>query len=87
MHTAPQDLWQISFSVSAAERAATEAVLEDHLGDAVRAISLFEGNAPDDWRLQIILGHPPNLEALTSALSKVMGTVPALRLEPVPKTD
>lgn len=87
MNTAPQDLWQISFSVSAAESAVAEAVLEDQLGDAVQATSRFEGNAPDDWRLQIILGHPPNLEALTSALSKVMGSVPDLRLEPVPRTD
>lgn len=87
MDSAPQDLWQISFDVSAAESAEAEAVLEDHLGDAVRAISRFEGDAPDDWQIQVILGLRPNVEALTSALSKIMGTVPALRLEPVPRTD
>lgn len=87
MDSAPQELWQISFDVSAAESAEAEAVLEDHLGDAVRAISRFEGDAPDDWQIQVILGLRPNVEALTSALSKIMGTVPALRLEPVPRTD
>lgn len=87
MSTAPQNLWQISFSVSAAESAAAEAMLEDQLGDALRATSRFEGDAPDHWQLQVILGLRPNLEALTSALSQTLGHVPALRLEPVPETD
>lgn len=87
MNTAPQDLWQISFSVPSAESAAAEAVLEDQLGDAVQATSRFEGDAPDHRQIQVILGHPPDVEALTSALSKVLGTVPALRLEAVPETD
>ena len=87
MNTAPQKLWQISFSVSSAESAAAEAVLEDQFGDAVRATSCFEGDAPDYLQLQVILGLRPNVEALTSALSKVLGNGPALRLEPVPETD
>lgn len=87
MNTAPQDLWQISFNVSSVESAAAEAVLENQLGDAVRATSRFEGDAPDLRQIQVIVGHPPDVAALTSALSKVLRTVPALRLEPVPETD
>jgi ribosomal protein L11 methyltransferase len=87
MNTAPHDLWQISFSVPSAECAAAEVVLEDQLGDAVRAASRFEGNAPDLRQIQVIVGHPPDVEALTSALSKVLRKAPALRLEPVPETD
>ncbi len=87
MNTAPQDLWQISLNVSSAESAAAEAVLADQFGDAVRATSRFEGDAPDLRQIQVIVGHPPDVAALTSALSKVLGTVPALRLEPVPETD
>ncbi len=87
MSTAPQDLWQISFSVSTADSAVAEAVLEDQLGDAVRATSRFEADAPDLSQLQVIVEHPPDVEALTSALSEVLGTVPDLRLEPVPQTD
>lgn len=62
-------------------------MLDDQLGDAVQATSRFEGDAPDLRQIQVILGRPPDVEALTSALSKVLGTAPALRLEPVPETD
>ncbi len=87
MNTAPQTLWQLSFDVSAADSAAAEATVEDQLGDTVQATSRFEGDAPDHWRVQAILARRPNIEALTSALSQTSGSVPALRLEPVPQTD
>lgn len=86
-NTAPQNLWQISFNVSSDECAAAEDALENHLGDAVQALSRFEGDAPDLRQIQVIVGHPPDVEALTSALSKVLRKVPALRLEPVPAAD
>ena len=60
MNRAPQYLGQISFSVSSAESATVEAVLEDQFGDSVQATSRFERDAPDDWQLQVILGLRPN---------------------------
>lgn len=87
MNAARHDLWQISFCVSPAESATAEAALEDHLGDAVQATSRFETGAPGEWKIQVILGTRPDVAALTSALSKVLESVPILRLEPVPATD
>ncbi len=86
-NTAPRNLWQISFNVSSDECTAAEDGLENYLGDAVQAVSRFEGDAPDLWQIQVIVGHRPNVEGLNSALSKVLRTVPALRLEPVPAAD
>lgn len=87
MNTAPQELWQLSFSVAAARCDAAEAVLENQLGDAMQATSRFEGDAPDQWLIQVILGVRPDFEALTASFAQAFGTVPDLRLEPVPATD
>lgn len=87
MNSAPQEIWQISFSAPAAHCDAAEALLEDQLGDSVQATTWFEGNAPGQWLIQVILGLRPDLDALTSSLAQVLGTVPDLRLEPVPAMD
>lgn len=81
------NIWQLSFNVSTERVPAAEALLEDQLGDALRATSRFESGEPGHWQVQAILGHQPDLEALTSALARALGAVPAVHLEPVPETD
>ena len=87
MNTAPQELWQLSFSVPAARCDAAEAMLENQLGDTVQATTRFEGDAPGQWLIQVILGLRPDFEALTASFAQAFGTVPDLRLEPVPAKD